>query len=219
MMERFPAKGTRMSGPAGPFVIGIGGTLRLGSSTEMALVAALRAAEELGAHTRLFHGRFLARLPHYDVATTERTADEVDFVQTLRAADAVIIGTPAYHAGVSALVKNALDLLQDLVRDDPPYLDGKPVGCVITAGGVQAAGQTLSALRAIVHALRAWPTPAAATLVAAPKLFDPNGGCISPEASAQLELVARQVLAFRRPALESGLLQAGELRAANSPVL
>ena len=36
---------------------------------------------------------------------------------------------------------------------------GLPVGSIACGAGWQAAGQTLSALRAIVHALRGWPTP------------------------------------------------------------
>jgi FMN reductase len=46
-----------------PLVVGIGGTTNPVSSTELALRAALRVAEEQGARTRLIDGPYLARLP------------------------------------------------------------------------------------------------------------------------------------------------------------
>jgi len=49
-----------------PFIIGIGGTPRAGSSTERALAISLRAAEAAGARTKIFGGEFLERLPHFN---------------------------------------------------------------------------------------------------------------------------------------------------------
>ncbi|GLJ00677.1 hypothetical protein [Sphingobium sp. BS19] len=45
---------------AAPFIVGIGGTTRAGSSTERALRSALDAAAARGARTYLFDGPFLA---------------------------------------------------------------------------------------------------------------------------------------------------------------
>jgi len=60
-------------------------------------------------------------------------------------------------------VKNVLDLLEDTAQDaERPYLTDMPVGLIVTAYGWQATGSTIAALRAIVHAFRAWPTPFAA---------------------------------------------------------
>ena len=62
----------------------------------------------------------------------------------------------------------------------------------------QVVGATLAALRAIVHALRAWPTPYAAVVNTAGPAFDagPNGA--DPMVQQQLELVASQVMEFAR---------------------
>ena len=49
-----------------PLILGIGGTIRAGSSTEKALVCALSRAEALGAETRLLGGAFLGGLPIFD---------------------------------------------------------------------------------------------------------------------------------------------------------
>ena len=144
-----------------PLIVGIGGTTRPGSTSERLIRAVLDLAEAGGARTRLFAGADLVRLPHFTPGAAERTAEQAALVEAAREADGVVIGTPGYHGGVSGLVKNAIDQLEDL-RDDPrPYLDGRPVGLIVTAGGWQACGVTLSSLRDVAHALRGWPTPAA----------------------------------------------------------
>ena len=94
-------------------------------------------------------------------------------------------------------MKNALDCLEALRDDARPYLDGRAVGCIVTASGGQAAGSTLAALRSIVHALRGWPTPFGATLNAS-GLFDDDGAFSDPRDAWQVETVARQVVEFAR---------------------
>ena len=183
-----------------PFVVGIGGTTRPGSSTETALRAALRHAEQLGAVTQLFGGDALASLPGYSPEEKERTEGQAALVEAVRRADAVIFASPGYHGGVSGLVKNAIDLLEDLRADDRVYLDGMPVGCIVTAAGWQGCNTTLGAMRSIVHALRGWPTPLGVTLnTAGVKLFDGDGQCLDPQVSGSLRMLAEQVVGVRSP--------------------
>jgi len=97
---------------------------------------------------------------------------------------------------MSGLVKNAIDYLEELRNDDPPYLDGKPVACVTTANGWQAAVNTLTALRVTVHALRGWPTPYGVTLnVAASDVQIADTGGSSLEES--VEIMVGHLLQFR----------------------
>jgi FMN reductase len=181
-----------MPGPR-PLIVGVGGTPRQGSTTDLALRASLQSAELAGARTKFFGGAFLATLPLYVPGAREPTVHEIELVETVRVADGLIVGTPGYHGGVSGLVKNALDLLEDL-RDDPrPYLDGRPVGCIVTAFGWQGCVTTLTALRSIVHALRGWPTPLGATLNTTEAVFDAAGACVEEHAATQLATVGRQV--------------------------
>jgi FMN reductase len=184
--------------PYRPLVVGIGGTTRIPSSTDRALRIALEAAKEAGARTRLFDGPFLSRLPHFSPGNQERSREQRQFVEGVREADGLIVATPGYHGGVSGLVKNALDLLEDLRDDRRNYLDGRAVGCIVTAAGWQTCGSTLAALRSIVHALRGWPTPFGATLNTTEKIFDDSGSCSDPKVSMQLATVARQVVEFAR---------------------
>lgn len=178
-----------------PFIVGIGGTTRPGSSTESALRVALRHAETLGAETLLFGGEALAALEGYSPEQTTRSEGQRAIVEAVRKADAVIFASPGYHGGVSGLVKNAIDLLEDLRADGRVYLDGMPVGCIVTAAGWQGCNTTLGALRSIVHALRGWPTPLGVTLnTAGVKLFDASGDCSDEQVAASLRTLAEQVV-------------------------
>jgi FMN reductase len=179
-----------------PLIVGIGGTVRAGSSTERALAVSLRAAEAAGAETRLFGGGFLAKLPIFDPRPIRITPEQAELAEAVRIADGVIVASPGYHGSLSGVVKNALDTLE-LTRDDAtPYFQGRPVGVIITADGWQAAGTTLMALRAIIHALRGWPTPFGAALNAGSGLFDEAGECKESKDAWQLVTVAEQVMEF-----------------------
>jgi FMN reductase len=177
-------------------IVGIGGTTKAGSSTEKALQACLTAAQQLGAEIELISGTQLAGLPLYSPEEPARTPEQLRFVATVRAADGLILATPAYHAGMSGLLKNAIDLLEDL-RDGPrAYLDGRAVGCIVTAYGWQGAGTTLTSVRTIVHALRGWPTPLGVTLNTAIPLFDEAGACTDDKVQTQFQMLAAQVVGF-----------------------
>lgn len=140
-------------------IVGLGGTLRQASTSERLVRAVLAACEELGGETVMFDGPTLAALPHFNHESVERTAAETELVEAVRRCDGLVIGSPGYHGGYSGLVKNAIDLLEELRQDARTYFDGRPVGLVVTAAGWQACGTTLSAMRDVVHAMRGWPTP------------------------------------------------------------
>ena len=180
---------------ARPFIVGLGGTTRVGSTTERALRIALSHAEAMGARTRLFTSTDL-NLAHFDPNTAERGPQEIALVEALREADGVIIATPSYHGSLSGMVKNALDYTEDLRTDIRPYLESRAVGCIVCAEGPQAMGATLAALRAIVHALRGWPTPYGAVVNTGGPAFDAGPKGPDPGVVQQLELVAAQVIEF-----------------------
>jgi FMN reductase len=196
-----------------PLIVGIGGTVRPGSTSEMALIRALGCAREAGARTEMFGGAFMACLPIYNPHAPSAEPECGRFIDTVRRASGVIVATPGYHGSISGLVKNALDCLEAL-RDDPrPYFDGRAVGCIVAASGAQACGSALGSLRAIVHALRGWPTPLGATLNTGGGLFDDDGGFLDPKDAWQVETVARQVVDFAKAWAGS----AAPIRVAPSP--
>ncbi|HET9160290.1 MAG TPA: NAD(P)H-dependent oxidoreductase, partial [Caulobacteraceae bacterium] len=166
-----------------------GGTTRAESGSELSLRAALEVAEREGARVRLFGGAELAKLPIYDKDAAGNGHERKALVEAVREADGLIIASPGYHGSISGMVKNALDGLEDLRQDGRPYLHGRAVGLIVIADGWQAGGSTLASLRAIVHALRGWPTPFGAVL---------NATSRSEDDEMRLSLVAEQVLEFAR---------------------
>jgi len=184
-----------------PFIVGIGGTTRAGSTSERVLALALAAAEARGARTQLFGGEHLAKLPLFNPEVAAGSPERDALNTAVREADGLIIASPGYHGSVSGLVKNALDSLE-LLRDDArPYFDGRAVGVIVTVEGWQAAGATLGALRAIVHALRGWNTPMGVALnVAAARdtggLIDGEGRLADRRDAWQLQTMAEQVVTF-----------------------
>jgi FMN reductase len=180
-----------------PYIVAIGGTLRPNSSTERAMRVALSAAARAGARTHLISGAAL-EMPMYQPDNTARTSNALTLVRELAAADGLILGSPGYHGSISGLVKNALDYAEDLRGDVRPYLSGRAVGCIATAGGWPGAVNTLGALREIVHALRGWPTPLGAAINTSEGVFDEAGRCLVPRIGETLEHIAAEVLEFAR---------------------
>ena len=180
-----------------PFIVGIGGSPAPGSSTEQALDLALRSAEEAGAKVRRFGGAILAGLPHYLTPGAATSADAAEMIAAIRAADGLVIASPGYHGSISGVVKNAIDYIEETAKDTRVYLDGLPVGLIVTAYGWQATGSTLATMRSIVHALRGWPTPLGAAINTSGGIFR-DGACQDAGAAAQLALVGKQVAQFAR---------------------
>lgn len=179
-----------------PYIVGLGGTTRPGSSTEMALRNALRFVADGGARTRLFVGPELAQLPLYAPERPDRAPIAETLIEELCSCDGVVIASPGYHGSVSGLVKNALDYTEDLRDDTRPYLTGRAVGVIATGAGHQGIGSTLSTLRDIGHALRGWVTPLGAGVKTIGKVFDERGDCLDEGAAFQLKTVGREVLEF-----------------------
>jgi FMN reductase len=177
-----------------PFIVGLGGTTRPGSSSEKALVLALTAAKAQGAETRLFGGVDL-NLPMYDPGPEALTGHARELVEALRAADGVILSSPCYHGALSGLLKNALDYTEEMRSDPRVYLDGRAVGVIGCGYGYQGPGTVVQQLRQIVHALRGWNVPLGVAVNSAVVKFE-GEGCSDPGVGKQIEIMAGQVVSF-----------------------
>ncbi len=135
--------------------------------------------------------------PIFAPESSDRHPGAVRLVESLRTCDGIIISSPGYHGSVSGLIKNALDYTEDMVADPSPYLDRRPVGCIVSAYGWQATGSTLAALRSVMHALRAWPTPLGIAVNSTTKMFDDAGVCSDRGLSDNLKIMAHQIMWFR----------------------
>ena len=180
-----------------PFVVALGGTLKPDSSTEKALVLALKGAEAVGAEVKLIAGAQLD-MPLFNPSTPDRCDAAREMVETLRRADGIILGSPGYHGSISGLVKNALDYTEDMREDENPYFHGRPVGSVATGAGWQGAVNTLTALRNIVHALRGWNTPMGVAVNTIEPVFAPDGSCLDPKIAAMLDQMGREIATAAR---------------------
>jgi FMN reductase len=173
-----------------PHIVALGGTLRAESTTGRLLASALKIAEARGARTTLLTGEDIA-FPHYEPGHADSAAIG-RYLEALRSADAVIVGSPGYHGTLSGLVKTALDYVEQLRADERVYFDGLPVGLIATAGGWQAAVSTLQALRTITHSLRGWPTPMGLAINTA------EPGDAVTRCDAQMEIMVSQIFDFLR---------------------
>lgn len=178
-----------------PHIVGIGGTLRAGSTSEVALHFTLDEAASLGATVTMLTGDAVT-LPMYAPEDAFRSDRARRLIDEISRAHGIVLASPGYHGSISGLLKNALDYAEDL-RDAPrPYFHGRAVGLIACAYGWQATGTTLVAMRSIVHALRGWPTPLAVAINSSMKVFAAGGAPIDPGVAAQLRSLASQVVEF-----------------------
>ncbi len=163
----------------------------------------LQATADAGARTLLIGGDQL-NLPMYTPNVGMRRADAPRLVDELRQADGIIIGSPSYHGGISGLVKNALDYVEDMKLDRRPYWEGRVVGCIATGGGWQGAVATLSAMRAVVHSLRGWNTPLGVAINTEETRFDDRGACEDARVCAMLASMGTQIVEQSRHMIRAG---------------
>lgn len=185
-----------MSGPHLK-IVGIGGALRDGSTSDAALSWMLAALDSRGVATRIFKGRDLD-FPIYDPTGPAADPRLDPYLEAVRDCDALVISSPVYHGGPSGLIKNAIDHLQPLMGDTRSYLTGRAVCCLAAGGGLQGAVGTLSALRAVVHSLRGWPTPMQVPINSSTKPFDAEGACTDPKLEKMLNAAIDDLLSFAR---------------------
>ncbi len=153
-------------------VVGMGGSMKPGSTSIRTLEAALQAAAAAGAETDLLDIRLLD-LPIY-TPDLEPTTGVRRLVDAVAAADGLLWCSPVYHGSISGAFKNALDWLELLSSREPKYLTDKVVGLISTAGGVQGL-QAINTMEFVVRALRGWTVPLVLPLDRAWQAIDADG--------------------------------------------
>lgn len=181
-------------------VVGLGGTLRTNSTSLWALEHALEAAATAGATTELLPLRDLD-LPFFEPG---RDLDDYgpqvrEFIERLAAADALLLSSAGYHGTLAGLTKNALDFLEFLRDAERPYLQGRVVGLIATAGGEMAGVHTLDAMTHIVHALRGTVAPLQVAIPQAWQAFDEDGTLRVAKWRDRLDALGRLVVEMAAP--------------------
>jgi FMN reductase len=172
-------------------IAGLGGSLRQGSFTRMAVAVALEGAAEAGAETQLID------LREYQLTMCDGKEDESRYPQDVfrlreevRKAHGIVLGTPEYHGGYSGVLKNALDLMGF------EEFEGKMLGLVGVSGGRMGAFGAMHSLRDVGRALHAWVIPEQASVPQVWQAFDDQGRCTDAETEKRLKEVGRQVARF-----------------------
>ena len=171
-----------------PRVTGVCGSLRDASHTRVTLRRALDASADRGARTDLVDLRELD-LPVYD-ADDEDVGDIADLIRRVRAADAILLGTPMYHGSYASPLKTALDYCGFDEFED------KTVGLLAVSGGSFPI-TALDHLRAVCRALDAWVLPyQAAVPNASGKVED--GEIVDPSIDERVAVLGERAVEYAR---------------------
>jgi len=167
-------------------VVGLSGSLADDSTTRIAVRDALDAARTAGATTDEIDLRQFD-LPTFDPDEPD-AGDAPELRRRLRAADAVLLGTPMYHGSYASPLKTALDYSTfDEFADTT-------VGLLAVAGG-RFPLPALSHLRETMRALDAWTLP---TQVAIPESHaaTADGGLADDELAERVATLGRELVTY-----------------------
>ena len=169
-----------------PRVVAICGSLRDASHTRTALGYALDAAGDRGAETELLDLRTYD-LPVYD-ADRDDAGDAPALRSAVRAADAVLLGSPMYHGSYSAPLKNALDYCGFEEFED------RTVGLLGVSGGSFPV-TTLDHLRSVCRALNAWVLPHQAAIPEASSQFE-DGAFVDESLAERVAVLGERAVEY-----------------------
>ena len=159
------------------------------SSSRAALRVALLGAEEAAAETELLDLRELD-LPMFN-PDAEPTAQTLEMVDALKAADGLIWSSPLYQGSISGSFKNALDWLH--LPSGSVYLTDRVIGLISAAGGTQGL-QAINTMEFSVRALRGWAVPFVVPVSSAARLFDDEGRLEDEAVERQLKMLGSEVV-------------------------
>jgi NAD(P)H-dependent FMN reductase len=181
-------------------VAAIPGSLRDGSHTRLALGRALDAAETAGADVEMLDLREYD-LPPLNPETDAGRGSEA-FTRRVRAADAVLLGTPMYHGSYSGVLKNALD------HCGFDEFEGKTVGLLGVAGGAFPI-TALEHLRSVCRALDAWVLPHQAAVPRASSAFE-EGAFVDDGIEERVATLGRRVVEYARIEPDPSTFESGQ---------
>src|SRR5512133_3503246 len=179
-----------------PTIVGLGGSLRKGSTSRSALQRALAGAATAGAETTLLDLRELD-LPMYEPDDDDPTEAAATVIESCHAADGLLWSSPLYQGTISGAFKNALDWLHVLGRRDPPYLHDKVIGLISASGGTHGL-QAINTMEYSVRALRGWAVPYVVPVATAWRVFDADGQVDDDTVRTQLHTLGMEVARVAR---------------------
>jgi FMN reductase len=164
-------------------IVGIAGSLRADSYSQMALKIAADKVQALGAEVEILDLRQMD-LPFCHGGDEYPNHPDVQRLQAAFSnADGLILVSPEYHGSVSGVLKNALDLMSF------EQLAGKVAGFITILGG-QSNSNALNDLRLILRWVHAWSIPEQIAIGQAWQSFTPEGQLSDEKLSKRLDQFA-----------------------------
>ncbi|MBD2340607.1 NAD(P)H-dependent oxidoreductase [Calothrix sp. FACHB-156] len=168
-------------------IVGIGGSLRPNSYTQIALQVAAQRVEALGAEVEILDLRQM-QLPFCNGGKDYSEYPDVQRLRdTVTNTDGLILATPEYHGGVSGVLKNTLDLLS---FDE---LSGKVAGVISVLGG-QSNSNALNELRLILRWVHGWVIPEQIAIGQAWGAFNAEGKLLDEKLSQRFDQFAQSLV-------------------------
>jgi len=161
-------------------ILALCGSGRRGSLNQKLLDRAVEGARDAGAEVTLISLRDL-QLPFYDgdlEAESGLPAAVAGLKAQLAAHDALLIATPEYNGGYTALLKNALDWASRPTETDRSGLGsvaGKPAALISASPGALGGIRSQTALQIVLHKMGVMVIPNAFALSFAHQAFDEAG--------------------------------------------
>lgn len=172
-------------------ILGLCGSLDVGSNTMRALKMAVEGARVSGARIEIVDLRNyeipILNHPHQSPASLR---DVKKMKKKCRQADGFIFATPEYHGSFSGALKNALDWMG---FDE---FEGKMIGLVGLAGGDTGAFNAINHLRTVCRQIHAWVVPGQVSIANSHQVFDKDGQLKDPKLAKRLENLGREVAKF-----------------------
>ncbi|BAZ39768.1 NADPH-dependent FMN reductase [Calothrix sp. NIES-4101] len=168
-------------------IVGIAGSLRANSYSQMALGLAAQRVQALGAEVEILDLRKM-QLPFCDGGDEYPDYPDVKRLQdAVSNADGLILVTPEYHGSVSGVLKNALDLMSF------EQLSGKVAGLISVLGG-QSNSNALNDLRVILRWTHTWSILEQVAIGQAWKAFSAEGKLLDEKLSQRLDQFAESLV-------------------------
>lgn len=168
-------------------IVGIAGSLRKDSYSQLALEVAAQRLQALGADVEILDLRQM-QLPFCDGGDDYSKYPDVEKLQnTVKNADGLVLATPEYHGSVSGVLKNALDLMSF------DQLSGKVTGLISVLGG-QPNSNALNDLRVIMRWVHAWVIPEQIGIGQVWKAFSPEGKLVDEKLSQRYDQFAQSLV-------------------------
>jgi len=165
-------------------VLGVGSSLRDGSSSTAALRTTLDLIKKQGAETQLLDLK-QTNLPLYDPNENQPSVKLQKVEEDVEWADAFILATPDYHGSMSGTMKNFLDYFWS-------EFAGKTFGyiCASHEKGLTVMDQ----MRTAVRQCYGWSVPYGIAVNGEDDLE--NGKIANPKLKSRLEMLARDLVVY-----------------------